>query len=65
LFSLVILDTMQGVELTKPSLSLLLPVKEKENEPPTEPSIVSPEEPLLTITMGLRLLQVPPMDMQF
>ena len=65
MFSLVILDTMQGVELTKPSLSLLLPVKEKENEPPTEPSIVSPEEPLLTITMGLRLLQVPPMDMQF
>jgi len=53
---------LQGIELSKPSLSLLVP---SNTEGSNESGPIPPEQPLLTITMGLRMLAVPPMDMQF
>jgi len=57
---------LQGIELSRPSLSLLVPssANKGSSESPEGAPILA-EQPLLTITMGLRLLDVPPLDMQF
>lgn len=59
---------LQGIELTKPSLSLLLPKAASSAAAGAAAAASGPvpaDQPLLMITMGLRLLDVPPIDMQF
>ncbi|KAF5832127.1 hypothetical protein DUNSADRAFT_12138 [Dunaliella salina] len=53
---------LQGVELARPRLFLLVP---SNAEGAKETGHFPPGQPLLTITMDLRLLAVPPLDMRF
>lgn len=53
---------LQGVELTKPALSMIVPQQLGAVNP--APGRTSPQL-LLSIAMTVRLLNLPPMDMQF